>query len=83
MTGDESEPLIITVTSDWEVKQTSSLVTGAIAITSLRSFFVRQYIWDKVWNRGWGGGSVIGVGARVMVCETPYSISRNKLDFSS
>ncbi|CAN0290334.1 unnamed protein product, partial [Ectocarpus sp. 12 AP-2014] len=28
MTGDDSEPLIITVTSDWEVKQTSSLVTG-------------------------------------------------------
>lgn len=28
MTGDETEPLIITVTSDWEVKQTSSLVTG-------------------------------------------------------
>eukprot|EP00752_Nemacystus_decipiens_P009010 g8043.t1 len=28
VTGDKSEPLIITVTSDWEVKQTSSLITG-------------------------------------------------------
>ncbi|CAM9119069.1 unnamed protein product [Ectocarpus fasciculatus] len=32
MTGDESEPLIITVTSDWEVKQTSSLVTGKSSV---------------------------------------------------
>ena len=36
MTGDESEPLIITVTSDWEVKQTSSLVTGAMLCSALR-----------------------------------------------
>ncbi len=32
-TGDASEPLIITVTSDWEVKQTSSLITGALDAT--------------------------------------------------
>lgn len=36
MTGDESEPLIITVTSDWEVKQTSSLVTGAVRCGAMR-----------------------------------------------
>ena len=36
MTGDESEPLIITVTSDWEVKQTSSLVTGAMRCDAMR-----------------------------------------------
>ncbi|CAM9171196.1 unnamed protein product [Laminaria digitata] len=29
---DESEPLVITVTSDWEVKQTSSLVTGKSSV---------------------------------------------------
>ncbi|CAM9265325.1 unnamed protein product [Scytosiphon promiscuus] len=32
MTGDETEPLIITVTSDWEVKQTSSLITGKSSV---------------------------------------------------
>ena len=32
---DESDPLIITVTSDWEVKQTSSLVTGMFTLCLL------------------------------------------------
>ncbi|CBJ30044.1 expressed unknown protein [Ectocarpus siliculosus] len=32
VTGGDSEPLIITVTSDWEVKQTSSLVTGKSSV---------------------------------------------------
>lgn len=44
--GDESDPLVITVTSDWEVKQTSSLITG----TCLRVFLCnRAYPCIRVW----------------------------------